>query len=92
MVPRFGESASEIPVETQMLLLEASEDCAIVEDPALPAGSSETTFYILLLPVLDGPFRTSLQGNSDNELQFCAESGKRCFQIITKLFLLPVLL
>lgn len=34
-----------------------------------------TVCYILLLPVLDGPFRASLQGNTVNELEFCIESG-----------------
>lgn len=61
----MGNSASDIPIETQMLLLEveATSDAA-------------STSYILFLPVLDGEFRSSLQGNSSNELEFCVESGK----------------
>ncbi|GAV70578.1 LOW QUALITY PROTEIN: Raffinose_syn domain-containing protein [Cephalotus follicularis] len=59
-IPRVGNSASDIPVETQMLLLEAHEG---------PDAS-----YIVFLPVLDGEFRSSL-GNSSNELEFCIESG-----------------
>ncbi|KAL1178451.1 hypothetical protein V6Z11_A03G098400 [Gossypium hirsutum] len=51
-------SKSDIPAETQMLLLEV-----------------ENKFYVLILPVLDGQFRTSLQGTPDNELEFCIESG-----------------
>ncbi|TYJ42469.1 hypothetical protein E1A91_A03G092300v1, partial [Gossypium mustelinum] len=35
----------------------------------------ENKFYVLILPVLDGQFRTSLQGTPDNELEFCIESG-----------------
>ncbi|PIA51544.1 hypothetical protein AQUCO_01100416v1, partial [Aquilegia coerulea] len=69
MIPRFGKSASDIRMETQMLLLEAREDH---HDESI---DSEKTFYILMLPLLDGEFRASLQGSSTNELQFCVESG-----------------
>ncbi|CAA6659572.1 unnamed protein product [Spirodela intermedia] len=75
MIPRVGRSSSDIPPETQMLLLEVSEDSTL-EDEAVDS-SSDDTFYILVLPVLDGDFRASLQGNSDNELQFCVESGQQ---------------
>ncbi|KAM7271556.1 hypothetical protein ACFE04_030770 [Oxalis oulophora] len=64
MIPRVGNSGSDIPVETQMLLLEANE------------GSNDSDpLYIVFLPVLDGEFRSSLQGTSSNELEFCVESG-----------------
>ncbi|GFS45666.1 seed imbibition 1 [Actinidia rufa] len=62
MIPRVGNSGSDIPVETQMMLLEARE-------------SKESLSYVLFLPVLDGEFRSSLQGNSANELELCVESG-----------------
>ena len=74
MIPRVGKSGSEIPMETQMLLLD-------VKGESVPGyeTTSETnignTLYILLFPTLDCPFRTSLQGTSSNELQFCIESG-----------------
>ncbi|KAL5769389.1 hypothetical protein ACOSQ2_016172 [Xanthoceras sorbifolium] len=68
MIPRFGNSGSDIPIETQMLLLEAREG------PTSDA-SADSTSYILFLPLLDGEFRSSLQGNSSNELEFCVESG-----------------
>lgn len=70
MIPRVGKSASEVPMETQMLLLEAREDSPLDADAA-----SDNTFYILLLPVLDGQFRATLQGIPTNDLQFCVESG-----------------
>ncbi|PIN24128.1 Galactinol--sucrose galactosyltransferase [Handroanthus impetiginosus] len=77
MIPRVGTSASEIPMETQMVLLEAGEESVLSmadeETPAEP--TAENKFYILVLPVLDGSFRTTLQGTSSNELQFCYESG-----------------
>eukprot|EP00261_Vitis_vinifera_P003918 XP_002269491.2 PREDICTED: probable galactinol--sucrose galactosyltransferase 2 [Vitis vinifera] len=63
MIPRMGNSGQDIPIETQMLLLEAKEE------PDGPAS------YILFLPVLDGDFRSSLQGNQSNELELCVESG-----------------
>ncbi|KAK2984260.1 hypothetical protein RJ640_010219 [Escallonia rubra] len=63
MIPRVGNSASDIPIETQMLLVEAREE------------HDESTSYIVFLPVLDGVFRSSLQGNLANELQVCVESG-----------------
>lgn len=74
MIPRVGKSGSEIPMETQMLMLEATQDSAL-HDEHSSETSTGNTFYILLLPVLDGQFRTSLQGTSANELQFCIESG-----------------
>lgn len=67
MIPRVGNSGSDIPVETQMLLLEASKG-PDSDDP-------NETCYVLFLPFLDGKFRSSLQGNSSDELEFCVESG-----------------
>lgn len=69
MIPRVGNSGSDIPVETQMLLMEVREGTEI-------GAPNETISYILFLPVLDGEFRSSLQGNSSNELQLCVESCK----------------
>ncbi|WRX17904.1 Glycosyl hydrolases 36 - like 4 [Theobroma cacao] len=54
-------------VKTRMLLLEARKETNIQD--------TENTFYVLILPVLDGQFRTTLQGTPDNELKFCTESG-----------------
>lgn len=76
MIPRVGQSADEIPIETQMLLLESQVGCALDHGLISSEPNSTSTFYILMLPVLEGPFRTSLQGNSANELQFCIESGQ----------------
>ncbi|XP_020103765.1 probable galactinol--sucrose galactosyltransferase 2 isoform X1 [Ananas comosus] len=73
MIPRFGNSASDIPQETQMLLLEIKEDKSVSNE--VDGNSEDPITYILLLPVLDGLFRSSLQGNSSDELEFCIESG-----------------
>ncbi|XWS47860.1 hypothetical protein CRYUN_Cryun13aG0021700 [Craigia yunnanensis] len=80
MIPRYGKSGSEIPLETQLLLLEVREESA-VDDGISSDSAAENTFYILFLPVLDGEFRTSLQGTHANELQFCVESGDANVQI-----------
>lgn len=69
MIPRVGNSAKDIPVETQMLLLEAMKEPSAEE----PDGN---TAYVLFLPILDGEFRSSLQGNSANELEVCVETGR----------------
>ncbi|CAK7323377.1 unnamed protein product [Dovyalis caffra] len=68
MIPRVGNSGSDIPIETQMLLLEARKGQDLDK-------SNDSPSYILFLPFLDGEFRSSLQGNSSNELEFCLESG-----------------
>lgn len=77
MIPRVGKSASDIPMETQLLLLEARQESALEgefsSDSVEPM--EENTSYILFLPVLDGEFRATLQGTASNELQFCIESG-----------------
>ncbi|XP_061366078.1 probable galactinol--sucrose galactosyltransferase 2, partial [Gastrolobium bilobum] len=75
MIPRVGKSASDIPVETQLLLLEAREESSLRNEMYSEDPTTENTFYILFLPVLDGQFRSTLQGTSSNELQFCIESG-----------------
>ncbi|OIT29027.1 putative galactinol--sucrose galactosyltransferase 2 [Nicotiana attenuata] len=75
MIPRVGKSGSEVPMETQMLLLEVGEESAVLDEDPSADPAAENKFYILLLPVLEGPFRSSLQGTSSNELQFCVESG-----------------
>ncbi|KAI4343687.1 hypothetical protein L6164_011006 [Bauhinia variegata] len=89
MIPRFGRSASEIPIETQLLLLEATQEYALQhedeDEDEVSSDSDSTTpeennFYVLFLPVLDGQFRATLQGTPANELQFCIESGDASVQ------------
>ncbi|KAK6153257.1 hypothetical protein DH2020_012896 [Rehmannia glutinosa] len=75
MIPRVGKSAKDIPMETQMLLLEAGEESFLADDETIEETVTQNKFYVLILPVLDGAFRTTLQGTQSNELQFCYESG-----------------
>ncbi|CAL9179453.1 unnamed protein product, partial [Musa hybrid cultivar] len=74
MIPRTGKKGSDIPLESQMLLLEAKEDVPM-EDKMVDSTASTDTFDVLLLPVLDGAFRANLQGNSANEVEIYLETG-----------------
>ncbi|KAF7838231.1 putative galactinol--sucrose galactosyltransferase 2 [Senna tora] len=82
MIPRVGKRGCEIPVETQFLVLEAREECALDgdDDESSEDPTADNSFYILFLPFLDGQFRATLQGTPANELQFCIESGDACVQ------------
>jgi len=77
MIPLVGKSASDVPMETQLLLLEAKEESALEDELSSDSEEPAThnTCYILFLPVLDGQFRSTLQGTQSNQLQFCIESG-----------------
>jgi hypothetical protein len=68
MAPKTGADAAGVPAETQMLLLETRDGAG--------TGTAEDTVYALMLPVLDGDFRASLQGTPEDELQLCFESGR----------------
>ncbi|ERN10532.1 hypothetical protein AMTR_s00166p00054410 [Amborella trichopoda] len=83
MIPGIGKSGREIPVDTQLLLLEAKDESAVTDEESSENhinNNGENTFYILILPVLDGQFRASLQGNSEDELELCIESGDTAVQ------------
>ncbi|KAK2968372.1 hypothetical protein RJ640_027984 [Escallonia rubra] len=55
-----GSNGRDLEIETQMVLLDKSE-----------SGRP----YVLLLPILEGPFRASLQPGTDNFVDVCVESG-----------------
>eukprot|EP01018_Ginkgo_biloba_P038359 Gb_08721 [translate_table: standard] len=76
MMHRMGNHGSEIPYETQILLLEGTQDFDSINQEGIKHEDSDESdkFYILFLPLLDGPFRSSLQGNQRNELELCVES------------------
>ncbi|PIN27052.1 Galactinol--sucrose galactosyltransferase [Handroanthus impetiginosus] len=74
MIPRFGSLGSDIPIETQMLLLEVREESAVCDD-SFSGQADDNTFYVLFLPLLEGQFRATLQGTPAHELEFCIESG-----------------
>lgn len=55
-----GSNGRDLENETQMVILDKS-------DSGRP--------YVLLLPLLEGPFRSSLQPGHDDNVDICAESG-----------------
>ncbi|CAN6449820.1 unnamed protein product [Victoria cruziana] len=65
MAQKMGDCGRDVPTETQFLLIESGDD---------PAGRTQT-FYVVFLPLLEGSFRASLQGNSLDQLEICIESG-----------------
>lgn len=64
MTQRMGSAGRDIPSETQFLLVEVSG-----------GGEQPAVVYTVFLPVLEGSFRAVLQGNADDELEICLESG-----------------
>ncbi|XP_058071356.1 probable galactinol--sucrose galactosyltransferase 1 isoform X2 [Magnolia sinica] len=87
MIPRYGKSSSDVPVKSQMLLLEAREDSSL-NDKTIDSFDGNT-FCILLMPVFNGDFQTSLQGDSTNKLQFCVEGDPtmRSKQVLEVVFI-----
>ncbi|CAM0884170.1 unnamed protein product [Alopecurus aequalis] len=69
MTQRMGSSGRDVPLETQFI---------IIEVPAT-AGDSEPV-YVVILPLLEGQFRTVLQGNDRDEIEICIESGDKAVQ------------
>ncbi|KAL0922280.1 hypothetical protein M5K25_006253 [Dendrobium thyrsiflorum] len=64
MAQKMGNRGAEIPFETQFLLVESK-----------PENQDTETLYSVFLPILEGSFRASLQGNSNDCLDLCIESG-----------------
>ena len=67
MTQRMGTCGQDVPFETQFLLIEAQNGSDI-------DGEDQAT-YAVFLPVLEGDFRAVLQGNDQNEIEICVESG-----------------
>lgn len=80
MTQRMGTWGQEVPIETQFLLIEAHEGSDI--DGGINngiggenQGGAGGATYVVLLPLLEGDFRAVLQGNDQNEIEICVESG-----------------
>ncbi|KAH7276783.1 hypothetical protein KP509_39G021500 [Ceratopteris richardii] len=71
MTQRMGMFGRDLPAETQFLLVETIDDSM---NPEVDAQDAKTV-YTVFLPLIDGPFRASLQGNEDDEIELCLESG-----------------
>lgn len=72
MTQRMGSSGQEIPFETQFMVVEARDGSNIAGN-----GEEGAAVYTVFLPILEGDFRAVLQGNENNELEICLESGKK---------------
>lgn len=70
MTQRMGSSGQEIPFETQFMVVEARDGSNIAGN-----GEEGAAVYTVFLPILEGDFRAVLQGNENNELEICLESG-----------------
>lgn len=72
----MGDKGRDIPLETQFLLLETKEGSHLSSDAAGGGGEDENKIvYTVFLPLIEGLFKASLQGNAADELELCLESG-----------------
>jgi raffinose synthase len=70
MTQRMGYSGRDIPFETQFLVVEGTNGAQFAGD-----STEQPVVYTVFLPILEGSFRAVLQGNADDELEICLESG-----------------
>ncbi|KAF5742008.1 galactinol--sucrose galactosyltransferase 6 isoform X1 [Tripterygium wilfordii] len=72
MAQKMGDQGREIPLETQFLLVETKDGTHLESDD----GNEENQIvYTVFLPLIEGSFRACLQGNVNDELELCLESG-----------------
>ncbi|GLU09644.1 hypothetical protein SLE2022_264930 [Rubroshorea leprosula] len=72
MAQKMGDQGRDIPLETQFLLVETKDGSHLESDD----GNEENQIvYTVFLPLIEGPFRGCLQGNVNDELELCLESG-----------------
>ncbi|KAI5318434.1 hypothetical protein L3X38_038142 [Prunus dulcis] len=76
MTQRMGTSGKDVPLETQFMLVESKGDGEGGDED----DSSSPTIYTVFLPLLEGLFRSVLQGNERNEVEVCLESGDSAVQ------------
>ncbi|XP_042500149.1 probable galactinol--sucrose galactosyltransferase 1 [Macadamia integrifolia] len=73
MTQRMGSSGKDIPFETQFLIVEGQDGSHFGE--GREDGGGQAAVYTVFLPILEGAFRAVLQGNANDELEICLESG-----------------
>lgn len=71
MAQKMGERGREIPLETQFLLVETKGGSHLGDNN----GNNDEIVYAVFLPLVEGPFRCCLQGNEEDEVELCLESG-----------------
>ncbi|CAN8252431.1 unnamed protein product [Cochlearia groenlandica] len=74
MAQIMGHRGRDIPHETQFLLLE-SNDGSHLEPDGADGVESEQKLYTVFLPLIEGSFRSCLQGNVNDDVELCLESG-----------------
>ncbi|KAJ4831053.1 putative galactinol--sucrose galactosyltransferase 6 [Turnera subulata] len=72
MAQRMGDRGRDIPLETQFLLVETKDGSHLESDDG---DEDNQIVYTVFLPLIEGPFRAVLQGNGNDELELCLESG-----------------
>ncbi|XP_008242818.1 PREDICTED: probable galactinol--sucrose galactosyltransferase 6 isoform X2 [Prunus mume] len=72
MAQKMGDQGREIPLETQFLLVETKDGSHLESDDGDEANQ---IVYTVFLPLIEGSFRACLQGNAQDELELCLESG-----------------
>ncbi|XP_040966576.1 probable galactinol--sucrose galactosyltransferase 1 [Gossypium hirsutum] len=74
MTQWMGTCGKDIPFETQFLVVEVCDETHI-EDGDKAEAQHNSAVYAVFLPILEGDFRAVLQGNEQNEIEICLESG-----------------
>ncbi|XWS70734.1 hypothetical protein CRYUN_Cryun03dG0073800 [Craigia yunnanensis] len=69
MSQKMGDQGKDIPLETQFLLIETKEGSH------LDSTEENQVVYTVFLPLIEGSFRAVLQGNQNDQLELCLESG-----------------
>ncbi|GAB4828248.1 Probable galactinol--sucrose galactosyltransferase 6 [Ancistrocladus abbreviatus] len=72
MAQKMGDCGRDIPLETQFLLVETKDGSHIESNNGDEANQ---VVYTVFLPLIEGSFRSCLQGNAQDELELCLESG-----------------
>ncbi|XP_055822743.1 probable galactinol--sucrose galactosyltransferase 6 [Solanum dulcamara] len=74
MAQKMGDRGSEIPMETQFLLVETKDGSHFGSNNNI---NDDNIVYAVFLPLIEGSFRAVLQGNPEDELELCLESGDK---------------
>ncbi|KAK6273257.1 hypothetical protein POUND7_010340 [Theobroma cacao] len=69
MAQKMGDQGKDVPLETQFLLVETKEGSH------LDSTQENQIVYTVFLPLIEGSFRAVLQGNQNDQLEMCLESG-----------------
>ncbi|XP_028790452.1 probable galactinol--sucrose galactosyltransferase 6 [Neltuma alba] len=72
MAQKMGDKGRDIPLETQFLLVETKDGSHLESDDG---NEDNQIVYTVFLPLIEGSFRACLQGNADDQLELCLESG-----------------